>query len=136
MAAAAFHVHTYIIIYCACVYCVREIRCGGSVCMCVCRIEEAVVCGDGDDYKMPTDWSQERPFYVWMCVYGYLYRTHTDTNVCMCVWVGLYTCVFVDVKSSHMRVPDRQKLTSVSCVPKRAKVLFSFIRVYCFRQCK
>lgn len=49
-----------------------------------------------------------------------------ETLVCVCV------CVFVDVRSSHMRVPDRQKLTSVSCVQKRAKVLGYIIRTYIY----
>lgn len=80
---------------CARVLCTRNPVWWQCVCVRVSRIEEAVVCGDGDDYKMPTDWSQERPFYAWMCVYGYLYRTHTDPSVCMCVSVcrSVYMCI-------------------------------------------
>lgn len=144
MAASAFHVYIYarIIYYyvcesvCVCarvLLCVREIRCGGSaVCVCEPNRDEAVVCGgggDGDDYKMPTDWSQERSPTLYNI---YIYSVF----VCACTtatYIGeTLVCVFVDVRSSHMRVPDRQKLTSVSCVQKRAKVLGYIIRTYIY----
>ena len=74
------------------------------------------MCGDGDDYKMPTDWSQERsPTVVRacarVCVCTATYIGHTQRHVCVSS-----VCVFLDVRLSHVRVPDRQKLTSVSCV--------------------
>lgn len=57
-----YDIYRVCVCVCARVLCTRNPVWWQCVCVCVrvCRIQEAVVCGDGDDYKMPTDWSQER----------------------------------------------------------------------------